>query len=76
LTRQLRRAGVAVDLVEIEGDIHVWGGPELERAVERALQFFDHHLLGPTGEPRTAGRSRPPVLARPAGPLALTAVWR
>jgi acetyl esterase/lipase len=46
LERQLRSAGVTVDLVEVEGDAHVWDGPELERAIERALQFFDQHLLG------------------------------
>ena len=44
LTDRLRRAGVAVTLVEEEGIEHVWSGPKLERAIDRTLAFFDRHL--------------------------------
>jgi acetyl esterase/lipase len=42
---RLRRARVPVTLVEEDGMEHVWTGPKLERAIERALFFLDRHLL-------------------------------
>jgi acetyl esterase/lipase len=43
--RDLRRAGVSVELVEEDGYEHVWSGAKFQRAVDRALEFFDEHLL-------------------------------
>jgi acetyl esterase/lipase len=50
---RLRRAGVPVTLVEEDGMEHVWTGPKLERAIQQALEFFDHYLNRP---PRSARR--------------------
>jgi acetyl esterase/lipase len=44
LAGRLRRAGVAVTLVEEDGMEHVWTGAKLERAIEQTLHFFDKHL--------------------------------
>jgi acetyl esterase/lipase len=41
---RLRRARVPVTLVEEEAMEHVWSGPKLEQAIERALHFLDRHL--------------------------------
>jgi len=43
-TAQLRRAGVSVELVEEDGNLHVWGGDRLDRTLERVGPFLDRHL--------------------------------
>ncbi|MBN9119615.1 MAG: prolyl oligopeptidase family serine peptidase [Planctomycetes bacterium] len=41
---QLRRAGVAVELVEEDGVLHVWGGERLDRTLKGVGAFLDRHL--------------------------------
>jgi acetyl esterase/lipase len=41
---RLLLSGVSVDLVEVHGLEHIWGGTKLERALEQMLEFFDRHL--------------------------------
>lgn len=41
---KLRRAGVAVELVEESGAEHVWGGPRLENTLTSVVKFLDANL--------------------------------
>jgi acetyl esterase/lipase len=41
---RLRQAGVPVDLVEEGGVLHVWGGEQMDRTLERVGAFLDRHL--------------------------------
>jgi acetyl esterase/lipase len=62
---RLRRAGVAVTLVEEEGMEHVWTGAKQERAIEQTVRFLDRHL-----RPRVTlgSRTRPGNIQRQSGP--------
>jgi acetyl esterase/lipase len=41
---QLRRAGVAVELVEEDAVEHVWGGERLEKTVTTVVKFLDRNI--------------------------------